>query len=993
MADKITDIIDQSAFKQVQDLTKNLKDLNDLMVKTIENSIKLNANVGNASGIVNVSNAINNQATALKKVSEVQTQFIQTDIQLKNAEENLANSLNTSTNALSKREQAELEAQISARESQKLSKSTIESNAQVSKSVDDLRKQKLGEKLATQDMLKAEKELVSVQIANANSVARARKENILLKGERDSINLSTTGSIKRIAELNKKIDENTAFIKFNGDEAQKQTMNVGNYESALRNLGKSATKAFSILRTLAYIIPGLGISGIVGLAVEGLIMLADSMGILSKKTEEQIKQSKMFAEVQNEMISSIAKELTSLDVLYQTATNVNLSYKQRGEAVDELQNQYPEMFSNANREKLLNGELADSYDILTSSIFKRAEETAKMNLLNKAILERTALQLEYENLTSDNAKGEFYYNQKSAELIKNQIAGKDRQIQQIEKSIQKSKEGFGNDLFFIDEKTKKEYDAQNKLDKIRAIKGKDEKNTKSSNTPSAPKVNKNSQLKKEYETEQKLAQDNADKIYNSNYKLMKEINEVTVESAKYTMENEKFNLEEKLKANSDYFSAKTDLLDLEEGKEIKSAEGNFISIQTIELKYKNLRLQQIDDFNKRKNGIIQSDADKETKIELAKLNKLKDQYDDYTLETLRQLDDAYSKGLISTEEYQKKRNYYAIIGNQNSLNAQLTYAENILKSEKITGEKRVELEKQVNALKNAIAKGNADTTATIYETEDEKIKRQVAQFEAYQKGVYDVLSAINSILVDSANAEADKKIENIDRVEKAELDSLDRLSLSAKEKEEQRLKIEIDAENRRKQINNDRITRLRKLAAIQKAVDIMNIVTGTAVAIISALGAKPWQPLNIAIASGIALTGSAQLAKAIATPLPQYAKGIESTPNDSFAIVGEKGTELVTEKSGKQYLTPNSDTLTYLPKGTKVTPHHELMANVYDNAHKYMASNNNVTTDTMQTALIQSFEELYNKVDNLSEIMAKKNMNVSIFGDYEHAMRIKKSRM
>jgi hypothetical protein len=25
--------------------------------------------------------------------------------------------------------------------------------------------------------------------------------------------------------------------------------------------------------------------------------------------------------------------------------------------------------------------------------------------------------------------------------------------------------------------------------------------------------------------------------------------------------------------------------------------------------------------------------------------------------------------------------------------------------------------------------------------------------------------------------------------------------------------------------------------------------------------------------------------------------------------------------------------------------------------------------------------------------MAKKNMNVSIFGDYEHAMRIKKSRM
>jgi hypothetical protein len=298
-------------------------------------------------------------------------------------------------------------------------------------------------------------------------------------------------------------------------------------------------------------------------------------------------------------------------------------------------------------------------------------------------------------------------------------------------------------------------------------------------------------------------------------------------------------------------------------------------------------------------------------------------------------------------------------------------------------------------------KNNLKNLEDIQEKQRKKLEEYYAIQKANQELVdksieasAEIASTITDRLIYDRERLAEIDIKRVDAQEEAELASLDRLTLSENERATRRKVIELEAEARRKAIEREKIKDLRRFAVIQKSIDVAQIISSTALAIMRALEEKgvPF-PIKVANAIGFGLTGATQLAKVLATPLPQYAQGIESTPSDSFAIVGEKGTELVTEKSGKQYLTPNTDTLTYLPKGTKVTPHHELMANVYDNAHKYMASNNNVTTDTMQTALIQSFEELYNKVDNLSEIMAKKNMNVSIFGDYEHAMKIKKSRM
>ena len=70
--------------------------------------------------------------------------------------------------------------------------------------------------------------------------------------------------------------------------------------------------------------------------------------------------------------------------------------------------------------------------------------------------------------------------------------------------------------------------------------------------------------------------------------------------------------------------------------------------------------------------------------------------------------------------------------------------------------------------------------------------------------------------------------------------------------------------------------------------------------------------------------GAAQLAFAIAQPLPKYFKGRDDGPAE-LAWVGEQGTEAIRLQSGKTFLTPDKPTVVYLPEHAKVIPHHELI--------------------------------------------------------------------
>lgn len=71
-------------------------------------------------------------------------------------------------------------------------------------------------------------------------------------------------------------------------------------ETGLLAFGKTLSNVISPLRTIAYIVPGLGLAGIFNLAFEGITAAATSLGVFNKSAEETAKELKKIEDVEND---------------------------------------------------------------------------------------------------------------------------------------------------------------------------------------------------------------------------------------------------------------------------------------------------------------------------------------------------------------------------------------------------------------------------------------------------------------------------------------------------------------------------------------------------------------------------------------------------------------------------------------------------------------------------------------------------------------------
>lgn len=129
---------------------------------------------------------------------------------------------------------------------------------------------------------------------------------------------------------------------------------------------------------------------------------------------------------------------------------------------------------------------------------------------------------------------------------------------------------------------------------------------------------------------------------------------------------------------------------------------------------------------------------------------------------------------------------------------------------------------------------------------------------------------------------------------------------------------QLDQQNHARQLQLQAKERKEKIkdAEFAKKAAMFNIILSTVEAV---LKAAPNVPLEIITAA----TGAAALAVAAAQPIPKYAVGTDYAKGGP-SIVGEQGRELVMTPRGDAYYTPDSATLTNLPKGSKVIPNNEL---------------------------------------------------------------------
>ena len=268
----------------------------------------------------------------------------------------------------------------------------------------------------------------------------------------------------------------------------------------------------------------------------------------------------------------------------------------------------------------------------------------------------------------------------------------------------------------------------------------------------------------------------------------------------------------------------------------------------------------------------------------------------------------------------------------------------------------------------------------------EKLKKQR---EDDQKALMDSLQSMQNSTFDIANSISDaifsKQMQQFDARDKAlaesyknELKFIEQSGFSSAEKEKMKAKLAAENEAKQKQIDRERVTALRKQAKLQKALDINQAIASTALAVLKALGDKTIETPYLRIANAVAagLIGAAQIARVIATPLPQYAKGRKGGKAE-HAIVGEIGQEAIVTTDGKVTLTPSTPSLAYIPQGADVIPHNELIKN---SAYVALAKQGTVTTDKLQMALIAEFEKNTEEIKALHLTMKSKNLTATYNG-------------
>jgi hypothetical protein len=403
--------------------------------------------------------------------------------------------------------------------------------------------------------------------------------------------------------------------------------------------------------------------------------------------------------------------------------------------------------------------------------------------------------------------------------------------------------------------------------------------------------------------------------------------------------------------------------------EAELLEENWYKMLELEDEVNKRREQMADDESKR---ILKTFEDKRTALENAS-----------ELE-LAQLDAQYAKGGIKTELYEKTRNEIKLKYALKNLEIEIGYAQDSLANGGLQGEERAKMEKYYQKLRTAIVKTEAEIQKGIQkDSEDETLEAIEKRKKALEESLKQ-LELLGKVFVEALRSDIggiifDKQLLRLDEEKRAiedkyaleaELIKANFTTIEERDKALAILAIKKAAEERR--IAREQLVIKQRQARFQKAIDVAEIISKTALAIIG-YQANPGFPAGIPLAYAAAATGAVQLAKVLATPIPQYAEGTEGHKG-GLAIVGDGGKkEVIQTPDGKTYLTPDKSTIVDLPQHTKVFKDVD--------SYLYQTPKNRRYKSTMTNTTIVEFSEMRTDIKELTKVMKGKNTSVNIYGN------------
>jgi hypothetical protein len=951
MADeeKIDSYVDRaSVADDTKYLTDQLKAVLDLFDKVNSTKVTLNG-AKSMKDVVDAANqakaAVADLATAKDKLTKTEAAGTKTSLADAKVKKELA--LASKAEAQARKENAAA-ALLEAKALQSEAKARKES-------ADALLK---GQQLADQDAKKkiAEQKAIEdlsndyIQLSRAYTDAAKKAKNYALTlGEGHPVTVESVKDAKAMHDILLRVDQSVG-------QSQR---NVGNYKSAFDGLGVSVTQVARELPSLAISVQQfvLAISNNLPMVADEIAKAKDEIAALKAEGKEA---PSLFQRLGGAILSWQVGLSVGIALLtaysgkivewVQGLFDSSVALKKAAEAQDILNTSRKEGIENEKQyQSLLNNDAED--------IFARKQKEQLDLARARGASEKEILQLERDQLSTrlERAKLNFIPDQ---ELFGRKFGGSEEQLRNLKTDLDKAKIAYqdflrtgkafgkeltkgGDDYQKADKLLKNSFDFQALLYEEQAAKVAEFYDAQAALSAKDAEISKNNaeQRAKFFAEELQYRADILKKLSE-----LEEAQEITrVNARKEALKNEKA-------------IAAGQFVD-----EIREAKNNQVKIFEANREYTFKRKKLQEDFERDVLAIHQTAIKQRREEELRDneqfkvdqeeaLNKQVDVIQE--VQANRQLEDAngqrieiaglnkrYEEAITATKEGSRKR---AKIERQYAeersdieysyalaeLKNQIDFAEQYIQIQKAAGKNvtanETELHKlrmQLSDLETKHVIENNKRQAKTNQEKFEEVKRGLDTFRNVYSETTNFIGGLLSASIDKQkNAIADQ-IDDIEKKKEKEIEAINASSQSQQDKAAAIALVEAKAAAQREALERKQRQLEQQKARFEKAVTIGRIIADTAAAVVAALGAKPWTPANIATAIAVGAIGAGQLAVAAATPIPKFKDGREGGPA-TWAITGDGGkNEVVVSPDLKQaFITPATDTLTYLDKDWKVFP-------------------------------------------------------------------------
>lgn len=674
---------------------------------------------------------------------------------------------------------------------------------------------------------------------------------------------------------------------------------------------------------------GKSIFSLGGAAVLVTTILTALPGIL----RDMGKEAKQAEEELRAFFEGITKEQTTLKLLFEVAKDVNQELEIRNNAVKELRNQYGNYLQNLSDEEILAGKTAGAYNLLADAILKSAKAKAASDQITKLQAQKL---INERKLLDEEAKGqaEIAAAPRKATMASGGTGGGGTVVtaEQVAQGVLNRVSKIRKELAVENEALDKEMERLSKTvmdNQVKPFKLATEVSggRGSRSGAEADYFNEANRLRvldlERQNVYLKEIRDNEENDYTLRLQAASKFatNEQAILDVQVADEKAKntFNLKNKK-------DAKDEEAIIEEQYRLDQAKAEVEYRQLLQTMFEKQMKARADAVKKAEED--ERDA-KEKAIAAAEEELQTTVLKNQELENLALMDAAqkFTDGRIKTyEDYEKEKTRIALQYLKKRIEAEITATEALLDISGLEKDTRAKYATQLAALKKQLAEAGIKIDAKAAkdtEADDRKRFQNLEKFlRELDQGVRFITQSINEIAsIGFANTQARLEEERtaIEKNAALELERINSSTLSERQKADQ---ITILEANKQAQLEaNDR--KRRKLdqekARFDRMNSIANIITGTALAVVRALP-------NVILAALVGTLGAAQLAAAIAAPIPKYRHGT-SFHKGGLAVVGDGGkSETVILPSGEQFNTPSTSTLVNLPRGSKVLPDADMVS-------------------------------------------------------------------